>query len=378
MKQFLRVYSWPLICGVLVAALVLNYDPMNWLPGKPDQQNFDDLQVNRGLQEPISFAAAVTRASPSVVNIYTTKSVDITRQRLLNDPFLRRFFGGQLQPQRRMETSLGSGVIVSEQGYILTALHVIDNADKILVLLADGTESKAKVVGIDQDTDLAVLYVDINDLPAIPIGDPGSIRVGDIVLAIGNPFGIGQTVTQGIISGTERTVLGLDSVEQFIQTDAAINPGNSGGALIDVYGNLLGINANIVSGEKSGYSIGVGFATPADAAIKVVEDIVKYGEVRRGWLGFSGDFVSPTNLAQLTEGFYSGLRITVMDPQGPAFRAGLEVGDVIVRIDSVNVINVSQVRKLIVDAPAGTYLNLEVLRDGNIIPVVTQTIAKPK
>lgn len=374
MKYYLKTYGWPTLCGLLLAVLILTASPLGHLFFKADTSASKVLQSPSGLLGQVSFAAAVARAAPSVVNIYSTKKIEANRNRL--DSFFRYFLRRRLVPQQRVEKSLGSGVIISPQGYIITALHVIDNADQILVLLSNGKEASAKVVGIDKETDLAVLSLELDQLPAIPIGSLENIQVGDIVLAIGNPFGIGQTVTQGIISGLRRNVMGLGSIEQMIQTDAAINPGNSGGALIDTSGNLLGINTMIAS--QTGYSIGVGFSTPVDIVVKIVEDIVMYGEVTRGWLGIGGNFIHSEAIAEHSSTFRYGMKITNLTPQGPAYQAGLEVGDIIVEIESNAVVSINQVRQIIVDSKVGSRINMKILRNGNLIAVTAQTIAKPK
>jgi serine protease DegS len=233
---------------------------------------------------PASYADAVQRAAPAVVNVHTAKVITRRVHPLLEDPIFQHFFGDRFtQSRREVQTSLGSGVLISKQGYVLTNNHVIDGADEIKVLLADGRSAQAKVVGTDPDTDLAVLRIETESLPAIVIGNSKNLRVGDIALAIGNPFGVGQTVTFGIISATGRDHLGINAFEEFIQTDAAINPGNSGGALINASGELIGINSAIYS--RSGGSQGIGFAIPINLAKGVMTQIIEQGHVVRGWLG---------------------------------------------------------------------------------------------
>jgi serine protease DegS len=241
---------------------------------------------------PVSYADAVAIAIPAVVNIHTAKVITHRVHPLLEDPVFQQFFGDQFARARKeIQTSLGSGVLISEQGYVLTNNHVIEGADEIQVLLADGRSAKATVVGTDTDTDLAVLYIHSGNLPSLVIGDSSKLRVGDVVLAIGNPFGVGQTVTSGIISATGRNHLGITAYEEFIQTDAAINPGNSGGALINTRGELIGINSAIYS--RSGGSQGIGFAIPINLAKGVMTQIIETGHVVRGWLGIEAqDMVS--------------------------------------------------------------------------------------
>ena len=228
---------------------------------------------------PVSYASAVETAAPAVVNIYTTKVVTQRVNPLFDDPAFKQFFGDLFAPRKQLESSLGSGVIISSNGYILTNNHVIQGADEILVALRDGRSVEATVVGTDPETDLGVLSISLHDLPSITIGKSDTLRVGDVVLAIGNPYGVGQTVTLGIVSATGRSQLGINTFENFIQTDAAINPGNSGGALINAYGNLVGINSAIYSG--SGGSQGIGFAIPVSIAKRVMEEILQYGHVVR-------------------------------------------------------------------------------------------------
>src|ERR671916_1732193 len=239
-----------------------------------------------------SFSDAARRAMPAVVNVYTTKETKLQRHPFMDDPVFRHFFGEQFDAQTKKSTNLGSGVIVSDQGYILTNSHVVEAADEIEVALADTRRAKARVVGTDPETDLAVLKVDLPTLPSILFGQSDQARVGDVVLAIGNPFGVGQTVTLGIISALGRSELGINTFENFIQTDAAINPGNSGGALIDAGGNLVGINTLIFS--RSGVSMGIGFAIPVSTAKMVLEQIVKTGGVTRGWIGVEVQEITPT------------------------------------------------------------------------------------
>ena len=243
-----------------------------------------------------SYRDAAKRAMPSVVNIYTAKQARAQKNPLLDDPFFKKFFGDRPNGERKL-SSLGSGVIVSADGYILTNNHVVATADEIEVALVDGRKARAKVVGTDPETDLAVIKVDLPNLPAITLGRMEQAKVGDVVLAIGNPFGVGQTVTAGIISALGRTQLGINTFENFIQTDAAINPGNSGGALIDAHGNLLGINSAIYS--RTGGSLGIGFAIPVSTVKSVMEAIISNGYVVRGWIGVEPQDITP----ELAESF---------------------------------------------------------------------------
>jgi serine protease DegS len=331
MLKALRFFGWPLLAGVLIALLIIQRYP-EWV-GLPSldvnlQQAPQTTIVQQG---PVSYADAVAIAAPSVVNLYTTKVINKPAHPLFEDPQFRRFFGDNSPKQKRMESSLGSGVIMSPEGYILTNNHVTSGADQIVVALKDGRETLARVIGSDPETDLAVLKIDLKNLPAITVGRSDSIRIGDVALAIGNPFGVGQTVTMGIISATGRNQLGLNNYEDFIQTDAAINPGNSGGALVDANGNLTGINTAIFS--KSGGSQGIGFAIPVKLAMEVMKSIIEHGQVIRGWLGIE---VQPLT-QELAESFglsgRPGIVVAGIFRDGPAQKAGLQLGDVILSID---------------------------------------------
>ncbi|EJM25038.1 periplasmic serine protease, Do/DeqQ family [Pseudomonas sp. GM21] len=331
MLKALRFSGWPLLAGVLIALLIIQRYP-EWV-GLPSldvnlQQAPQTTTVQQG---PVSYADAVTTAAPSVVNLYTTKVINKPSHPLFEDPQFRRFFGDNSPKQKRMESSLGSGVIMSPEGYLLTNNHVTTGADQIVVALKDGRETLARVIGSDPETDLAVLKIDLKNLPSITIGRSDNIRIGDVALAIGNPFGVGQTVTMGIISATGRNQLGLNNYEDFIQTDAAINPGNSGGALVDANGNLTGINTAIFS--KSGGSQGIGFAIPVKLAMEVMKSIIEHGQVIRGWLGIE---VQPLS-QELAESFglsgRPGIVVAGIFRDGPAQKAGLQLGDVILSID---------------------------------------------
>ena len=278
----------------------------------------------------VSYSAAVKVAAPAVVNIFTTQKVKQINHPLLDDPAFREFFGNELPDQLKQgpnENSLGSGVIVRKDGYILTNNHVISQADQIVVALHDGRRAIAKVIGTDPETDLAVIKIELDDLPVLPFKLSGN-EVGDVVLAIGNPFGVGQTVTQGIISATGRSDLGINTYEDFIQTDAAINPGNSGGALIDVAGNLIGVNTAIFS--QSGGSMGIGFSIPAKICQQILNSILKDGRVVRGWLGISLLPSQPDDIL-LTEP--KGVVVADVLRDGPAATAGLKKGDVIMSVN---------------------------------------------
>jgi serine protease DegQ len=286
-----------------------------------------------------SYAAAAKRASPSVVSITASRAP--VRSPRTEDPMFRFFFGDRSrQMQQERQVGLGSGVIVSASGYLLTNSHVVEGADDIEVTLSDGRNAKAKVVGTDPDSDVAVLKIELDRLPAVAFGNVDNVQVGDVVLAIGNPFGVGQTVTAGIVSALGRNQLGINTFENFIQTDAAINPGNSGGALVDALGNLLGINTAIYS--RTGGSLGIGFAIPVSTARQVMESLIKEGRVTRGWIGVEPRDLTPEIAQTLNLPIKQGVLVTGVLQGGPAGAGGMRPGDVVVSIGGVPVVNTSQ------------------------------------
>ena len=315
----------------------------------------------RTVNAPISFANGVAVATPGVVNVFTTKHVAVSRLPLPVDPFIRKFF--EQMPgfsERRQSNSLGSGVVVSKAGHVLTNFHVIDGAEEILVALSDGRQANAKVIGVDPETDLGVLKIELPDLHVLPFATQETLRVGDVVLAIGNPFGVGQTTTMGIVSALGRDGLGMNVYENFIQTDAAINPGNSGGALIDAQGKLVGINTAIYS--QSGGSLGIGFAIPASAALRVMDQIIKEGRVKRGWLG-----IEPQDMTvDLARAFgveeVQGAIIAGVVRDGPAMQAGLQVGDIIQHLDGRKVEDANKLLGRIAALIPGKAVKLDVVR----------------
>ncbi len=306
-----------------------------------------------------SYRAASQRAMPAVVNIFTTKAARQQPHPFSDDPLFRRFFGDNFGADER-QFSLGSGVIVSPDGYILTNYHVIESADEIEVALADGRKVRAKLVGTDPETDLAVIKVSLKDLPSITLGRLDSTKVGDIVLAIGNPFGVGQTVTMGIVSALGRNHLGINTFENFIQTDAAINPGNSGGALVDIHGHLLGINTAIYS--RSGGSLGIGFAIPVSTVKTVMEAIIRNGQVVRGWIGVEPQDITP----ELAESFglqkSSGTIIAGVLKGGPADKAGVKPGDILLAVGAQPVADTVAMLNLVAQLTPGQQVDLVVLR----------------
>ena len=314
----------------------------------------------------VSYSAAVKVAAPAVVNIFTTQKVKQLDHPLLNDPAFREFFGNQIPDQfsqNKNENSLGSGVIVRPDGYILTNNHVIAQADQIVVALQDGRRAVAKVIGTDPDTDLAVIKIELEKLPVLPFKLSGN-EVGDVVLAIGNPFGVGQTVTQGIVSATGRSDLGINTYEDFIQTDAAINPGNSGGALIDVAGNLIGVNTAIFS--QSGGSLGIGFAIPARICQQVLNSILKDGRVVRGWLGIS---LLPVEQVNILEPKGPGVVVADVLKMGPAAKAGLKKGDKIVKVNDEVITSTSHLINFVALQPPNSTIQISLERDGKSLDV---------
>ncbi len=357
----LKWLPWVLLLMV-IAAFIWLFSSMNsasknaWEPPRTTPAEQQASAPISDVPAPISsYHNAVARASQSVVNIYTTQAM--AEHPYIDDPVLRRFFEDNSQ-QGTGPTNLGSGVIVSEDGFIVTNAHVVEKADEITVAFSDGRKSRAKVIGTDPDSDLAVIRVDMTNLTPLGFREE-PIRVGDLALAIGNPFGVGQTVTQGIISATGRTGLGVNKFEDFIQTDAAINPGNSGGALVDARGELVGINTVIFS--RSGGSMGIGFAIPTALVEQVMKALIKDGRVSRGWLGIEiqSQLRDPTQLETTT-----GVEVLKVVPQGPAAKSGLQVGDVILTIDGVEMTDANRLIQYVARKPPNTVLNAQILRNG--------------
>lgn len=319
-------------------------------------------------QAPGSYAGAVSVAAPAVVNIHTTKRVSVSRIPLPPDPVMRKFF--EQMPgfnQTQQTTSLGSGVVVSAKGHVLTNLHVIEGADEIVVALTDGRQAVAKVLGVDADSDLAVLQVEMSQLPVLGFELLEPPRIGDVVLAMGNPFGVGQTITMGIVSALGREGLGINTYENFIQTDAAINPGNSGGALVDTNGRLVGINTAIYS--RSGGSLGIGFAIPAAAAQKVLSEIVTFGFVKRGWLGIEPQDLTPDLARAFGLERVRGVIIAGIMRDGPGAKGGLRVGDIVQTIAGQPVNDTQRLMARIAANAPGETVELGIYRNGR-----TQTL----
>jgi len=362
---------------VLVAAwfVIVTFKPQWARPGATGVVPVFQSSSNPANAQTSGLSAAARIASPAVVSINTLQKPRNNPR--LNDPWFRFFYGDRDSEPR---TGLGSGVIVSPSGYILTNNHVVEGADEIEIQLNDGRKSKAKVVGTDPDTDLAILKVDLEKLPVIVLGNSDTLQVGDAVLAIGNPFGVGQTVTSGIVSALGRNHLGINTFENFIQTDAAINPGNSGGALVDIQGNLLGINTAIYS--RSGGNMGIGFAIPVSTAKMVMESIVREGQVTRGWIGVEPHDISP-ELAQ-TFGLKrdSGVLITGVLQGGPAAKSGIQPGDVVVSLGGQTILNVAALLNTVASLKPGTATTASIDRKGrNVELQITPGIrpqAKPR
>ncbi len=322
-----------------------------------------------------SFNNAVVSTAPAVVNVYASKIYQEKSHPLFLDPLFRRFFGNApTMPKKRRDSSIGSGVIMNTAGYILTNAHVIQDANDILITLNDGRLAQAQLIGLDADTDLAVIKIPMQNLPQIPIGNSAELKIGDIVLAIGNPYNFGQTVTQGIVSATSRKRRGISYFDDFIQTDADINLGNSGGALINAAGELIGINTAIIT--SSGGSEGIGLATPVNQALDVLNQIIKNGRVVRGWLGIeaqtlSADIIESANLKT------GGVLVTAIMRNGPAENAGLIPGDIMIAIDGKNVNSPDQAIETITELIPGSEVKINILRGWEQQELITKIAQRP-
>ncbi|OGA03802.1 MAG: 2-alkenal reductase [Betaproteobacteria bacterium RIFCSPLOWO2_02_FULL_64_12] len=377
MRKLWLIFAQTATVALAILFVIATLKP-EWLP----QRNSGTQVVELRQAEPGAVAAAragsysdaVRRAVPAVVNVFTSKEIKTPRHPFLDDPLFRQFFGDRFdEPQRT--TGLGSGVIVSAKGYILTNHHVVEAADEIEVATADGRKMRARVVGSDPDTDLAVLQVPGGMLPPITLGDDAGLRPGDVVLAIGNPFGIGQTVTMGIVSGLGRTPR-INVFENFIQTDAAINPGNSGGALVDSAGNLVGINTAIYS--RSGGSLGIGFAIPVSTARQVMEQIIQTGTVTRGWIGVEAQEITPEVAESFNMKPASGALISGVLRGGPADKAGVKPGDVLVAVEGKPVRDPSSMLNLVAALKPGAPATLKLRREQKEIDIQVEVGRRPK
>jgi serine protease DegQ len=366
MRRFWTVFSQAVTISLAILFVLRFFYPNLLSPRQPVNEN-RQIQVS----SVNSYRLAAERAMPSVVNIFTSKQ---STQGDDDTSLFRQFFGEQPDSQPRRENSLGSGVIVGADGLILTNHHVVEAADEIEVALADGQTFPAKMVGSDPETDLAVIKVNVNDLPAINFSS-NPLSVGDVVLAIGNPFGVGQTVTQGIVSALGRNHLGINTYENFIQTDATINPGNSGGALVDVQGDLVGISSAIYS--KSGGSMGIGFAIPVNIVQQVMEQIVKTGSVTRGWLGVEAQDLSEETAQSLQRKDQTGALITGVLQGGPADRAGIKPGDILLSIDGHKVDNGSEMLNLIAALKPDSRVDISLERNGRKLATKAMIARRP-
>ena len=361
--------------GVLFVVTTLKPEWMGRSASGPQVVELRQATATTGLPgRATSYSDAVRKAVPAVVSVLTSKEIKSQRHPFLEDPLFRHFFGDQLEEEPQRAASLGSGVIVSSKGYILTNHHVVEAADEIEVALVDGKKLKARAVGSDPETDIAVLQVEGGSLPAISFGDADSLRVGDVVLAIGNPFTVGQTVTMGIVSALGRKI-GLNTFENFIQTDAAINPGNSGGALIDTAGNLVGINTAIYS--RSGGSLGIGFAIPASSAKQVMEQIIETGSVTRGWIGVEAQEITPEIADSFRLPSTNGVLIAGVLRGGPAEKAGLKPGDILVEIEGKSVKDPNSMLNLVAALVPGKPASVHLKRDNKDVEVQVAVGKRP-
>ena len=379
MHRLWLIFAQATTVAVAVLFVVSTFHP-EWLPRSrapaPVVQQAPTAGPLPAAVHPGSFHEAVRRATPSVVNISTSKEIRSPRHPLLNDPIFRQFFGERFSDEAQRVSNLGSGVIVNPSGYVLTNHHVVEAADEIEVTLADGKKLLAKVVGNDPETDLAILRVQAEGLPAITFGSSEALRVGDVVLAIGNPFGVGQTVTSGIVSALGRTGLGINTFENFIQTDAAINPGNSGGALVDAGGNLVGINTAIFT--RGNGSSGVGFATPVSTAKMVLEQIVKSGSVTRGWIGVEVREITPAYAESQKLSEARGALIAMVLPGGPADRAGIKLGDVLLEIEGKPVADPTAMLNLVAALEPGQPAKMRLKRREKDLEATVTVGRRPK
>ena len=381
MRRTWLVFSQAVTIGVALLFVVLTFKP-EWLPGGRSTtllpaptliQAASPANVGAAASGSTGgFALAARRAAPAVVSITATKVA--RRNPHTDDPRFKFFFGDQ--PQGQAQVGLGSGVIVSPEGYLLTNHHVVEDATDIEVQLADGRNTRATVVGSDPETDIAVLKIDLQNLPVVTLGDVRALQVGDAVLAIGNPFNVGQTVTAGIISALDRTQAGASQFQNFIQTDAAINPGNSGGALVDASGNLVGINTAIFS--RTGGSLGIGFAVPVDTARQVMEALIRGGSVRRGWIGVEPRDLSAELAESLALPVKTGVLITGVLQDGPAARGGLKPGDVVVKVGGKPVVNTSELFAVVASLPPESVAVIGVLRGAQALDVKIAVGERPK
>jgi serine protease DegQ len=376
MQRYWLIFAQIIAGAAIALAALLALDRLHpgLLPGGAGNGSITIREVAQGGNAQIvaSFADAAQKSLPSVVNIFTSKQVRSPANPFMDDPFFRRFFGSQLDNRPQRVSNLGSGVVVSQEGYILTNHHVVEAADEIQVALPDGRTLLARVVGSDPDTDIAVLRVEQRSLHPITFASQDGLRVGDMVLAIGNPYGVGQTVTMGIVSALGRSHLGINTFEKYIQTDAAINPGNSGGALVDSAGNLIGLNTAIFS--RSGGNLGIGFAIPVSILRQVMDQIIAHGTVVRGWVGIEVQDVTPEMAESFALKAAQGALIAGVRRGGPADRAGIRPGDVLLAVDGRPVHDSTSLLDLISALTPGSRAELSLFRQGaeKSIPVTVE------
>jgi len=378
MRRTWLIFSQAVTVAVAVLFVVATLKP-EWLPRRgatlvpgPVAVNVAPPAAEPGAAAPGSYSAAAKRATPAVVSITASKAP--ARHPRSNDPWFEFFFGDRAPQQPQM--GLGSGVIASADGYLLTNNHVIEGADDIEVMLSDGRRGRAKVVGSDPETDVAVLKIELDRLPVITFGAAENLQVGDVVLAIGNPFGVGQTVTAGIVSAVGRNQLGINTFEDFIQTDAAINPGNSGGALVDASGNLVGINTAIYS--RSGGNMGIGFAIPANLARQVMDGLVREGRVTRGWIGVEPRDLTPEIADTFNLSVRQGVLITGVLQNGPAAQGGVRPGDVVMRVGDRKIDNTAQLLAAVAALKPDTQAAIDVQRGNQTLQVKVTVAQRPK
>jgi serine protease DegQ len=362
MRKFWLLFaqSTTIALGVLLVMSLFRPEWRSWLPTTALPR-----QVATTPAAPVSYRDAAHKAIPSVVNVFSSKATRAPSE-IPDNPFLRRFFGRRQPSSHHIQrsTNLGSGVIVSADGYILTNQHVVESADEIQVALHDGRKLRATVVGTDPETDLAVLKIQTNHLPAITFAPSNDVSIGDVVLAIGDPFGVGQTVTMGIISALKRSHLGINTFEDFIQTDAAINPGNSGGALVDTNGDLIGINSAIYS--RSGGSQGIGFAIPSNLAANVMRQIIAHGHVIRGWIGIEVQDISPEMARSLHLPRSNGVLVAGVLRKGPANKAGIIPGDIVLQVNNQPIEDSLTLLNQIAELTPGENVRIDTLHHGHL------------
>ena len=364
--RFLKFFVQSVVVGLAVAFVLLYLFPSLYSTQIGNGETRDQEGV-------VSYSEAVAAVAPAVVNVYATHIERRAIHPLFHDPLFRRFFGPRV-PSERRNNNLGSGVIMDQQGYLLTNAHVINNADEIQITLYDGRQSSAEIVGIDADTDLAVLKIDMDNLHVAPSSDSSRVKVGDVVLAIGNPYDFGQTVTQGIVSAKGRDRVGITTFENFIQTDADINPGNSGGALVSARGKLIGINTAIIS--SSGGSQGIGLAIPTNLALGVMRQIVEFGHVIRGWIGIEAQIV-PQDIIDATGLDEGGILIVAVLNGSPADQAGIVPGDIMTRINDKPLSSPQYTINMISQVKPGARIEIELLRGWERETLIVQVAKRP-